>query len=125
MNEYHGIKINGKKYDEHRVVAGATNLGRNMVVHHIDGNKRNNDPSNLQIMSRSDHCKLHGFGTTINSLPRFEPNEDGLFVCAKCGIAKEKTMFVRHSKDKCGILSTCKDCDNLARRQKRRGVEKR
>ena len=30
-----------------------------MVVHHIDGNKRNFRKSNLWIMSRSEHSRLH------------------------------------------------------------------
>ncbi len=30
-----------------------------MVVHHIDGNHTNNTPSNLQIMTRSEHSSLH------------------------------------------------------------------
>ena len=46
----------------HRVVAEAM-LGRKLrsdeVVHHIDGNKRNNDPSNLQVMTRSEHARMH------------------------------------------------------------------
>lgn len=46
----------------HRLVAEEM-LGRPLekgeVVHHIDGNKRNNDPSNLMVMSQSDHCRLH------------------------------------------------------------------
>lgn len=29
------------------------------VVHHIDGNKKNNSPENLLVMSQSDHVKLH------------------------------------------------------------------
>ena len=29
------------------------------VVHHKDGNKRNNDPSNLQVMTQSAHARLH------------------------------------------------------------------
>lgn len=29
-------------------------------VHHKDLNKRNNDPSNLEILSRSEHARLHG-----------------------------------------------------------------
>ncbi len=47
---------------EHRVKA-TKKIGRplrsNEVVHHIDGNKRNNRMSNLQVMTRSQHYKLH------------------------------------------------------------------
>lgn len=47
---------------EHRVVAEAM-IGRPLFsdehVHHIDGNKHNNSPSNLQVMTRSEHLKLH------------------------------------------------------------------
>lgn len=51
---------------EHRVVA-EMKLGRPLkkgeVVHHIDGNFRNNDPDNLMVLSsQSEHCKIHGFG---------------------------------------------------------------
>lgn len=47
---------------EHRIVA-SKKIGRqlrdNEVVHHRDGNKLNNRPNNLQIMSRSEHWKTH------------------------------------------------------------------
>lgn len=47
---------------EHRRVA-RVKIGRelqpNEVVHHIDGNKRNNNPNNLQVMTRADHMRLH------------------------------------------------------------------
>ncbi|MCH5165513.1 MAG: HNH endonuclease [Clostridiales bacterium] len=49
---------------EHRVVA-SEKLGRPLydheVVHHRDGNKRNNRPSNLQVMSRSQHARIHKY----------------------------------------------------------------
>ena len=62
-------KGNGSTYSkyfsmaEHRVVAENI-LGRLLkageVVHHIDGDKRNNTPDNLMVLdSQSDHMKLH------------------------------------------------------------------
>ena len=61
-------KGEGKTYTKtygrhtHRVVAEQM-LGRPLkpgeIVHHIDGNKRNNDPSNLMVMTQSEHCRLH------------------------------------------------------------------
>ncbi len=47
---------------EHRLVAEYM-IGRPLlpgeVVHHIDECRTNNDPSNLQVMTRSDHSSLH------------------------------------------------------------------
>lgn len=46
----------------HRIVM-EIKIGRDLLknedVHHIDGNKINNDPSNLMVISRSDHARLH------------------------------------------------------------------
>lgn len=42
------IEIDGKRY-----------LHPDYVVHHKDRNKLNNDPSNLEIMLRSEHTRLH------------------------------------------------------------------
>lgn len=47
---------------EHRTVAEqmlGRPLARDEIVHHIDGNKRNNDPSNLQVMTQAEHARLH------------------------------------------------------------------
>lgn len=45
------VEIDGKRY-----------LRRDLNVHHIDGNKLNNDMSNLMIITRSEHMKLHPHG---------------------------------------------------------------
>ena len=53
-------KIHGRH--THRIVAEKM-IGRPLrtgeIVHHIDGNKRNNEPSNLMVMTQSEHCRLH------------------------------------------------------------------
>jgi hypothetical protein len=61
---YRGHRINTKYFQEHRLIM-EKHLGRKLlpfpqeVVHHIDGNRLNNDISNLQVMSGSEHTKLH------------------------------------------------------------------
>lgn len=49
----------------HRVMM-ERKLGRPLsfseVVHHIDGNKHNNHPSNLSVMMRSEHTSMHRRG---------------------------------------------------------------
>lgn len=54
----------------HRVVAEQL-LGRPLekgeVVHHIDRNKKNCSPDNIEVCSsQSDHCKIHKFGKRGN-----------------------------------------------------------
>lgn len=54
----------------HRVKA-SKKLGRPLcsdeVVHHIDGNKKNNIKSNLQVMSKSEHYRIHRDYNTKNN----------------------------------------------------------
>lgn len=69
---------NGKVVDEHRYVMAnllRRELGPNEAVHHKDENKQNNDPSNLEILTRSAHASHHAKkGVTMVDL-----------VCAFCG----------------------------------------
>ena len=54
---------NGVKIDEHRQIAKHVGVitQKDDVVHHMDGNKSNNDPSNLVVLSSSDHGRLHAY----------------------------------------------------------------
>lgn len=60
--KYQRIKVNGKNYQEHRVIM-ENFLGRKLEswehVHHIDENKLNNDISNLKLVTRNTHRKEH------------------------------------------------------------------
>ena len=48
LNDKNSININGKDY-----------LDPQYVVHHIDFDRQNNMPSNLLVMSRDAHTKMH------------------------------------------------------------------
>ncbi len=60
----------GKHVLEHREIMRAP---AGLVVHHKDEDPTNNDPSNLQLMSRSEHTALHN---RLN--PRHGHNRDEL-----------------------------------------------
>lgn len=63
---YRKIWINGEQIPEHRHIM-QEHLGRKLlsseIVHHKDKNKLNNELSNLELMSRSEHAKHHRLET--------------------------------------------------------------
>ena len=67
MSEYEFVKINGKKRPVHVVLMEQV-LGRplekNEVVHHINGDKRDNSLENLQVMDRGEHTRMHTSGVS-------------------------------------------------------------
>ena len=63
LNEENSIEINGKKY-----------LKPEYEVHHIDENRLNNDVSNLMVVTRKQHQKIH---YELNPRKR---NEKGQFI---------------------------------------------
>jgi len=54
--------VGGRAARVHRLVAAlllGRPLRRDEDVHHIDGNRGNNLPENLMVLSRSEHSRLH------------------------------------------------------------------
>lgn len=63
MSKYKKITLeDGRKAWAHRVIAEQL-LGRKLspdeIVHHINGDKSDNSPDNLAVMTRQEHARLH------------------------------------------------------------------
>ena len=61
-SKYRTTKVNGKTEYTHRVIAEKATgrkISKKENVHHKDEDKRNNDPSNLEILTTRDHALAH------------------------------------------------------------------
>ena len=68
LTEENSIEIDGKRY-----------LKKEYDVHHIDENRLNNDPSNLLVLTKTEHHKLHSDKkrhTRDEKTGRFLPKEN-------------------------------------------------
>jgi len=91
----------------------AEHLGRSLtseeVVHHRDGDMKNNDITNLELMSGAKHTSLHHKGIEIT------------FVCPECGAA-----FCKPPRKVNGVRTFCsKSCASSFYGKKRHRSENR
>ena len=73
------------------------------VVHHIDGDKENNNPNNLEIMTQGEHTRLHW------GIQPSEPlsHEYIQVVCPACG--KAHSVMYAHTRRK-NYTGQCRSC---------------
>lgn len=78
---------------EHRLVA-EQKVGRALLpgeqVHHIDGNKLNNDPSNLEVIESIAHHRV--YHRTVGTNRRLPDEENPMIDCA-CGCGSQLPKF--------------------------------
>lgn len=88
---HHLADVRGYAY-EHRVVA-EQKIGRAIApgehVHHIDGNKTNNDPANLEVLTVAEHRLEH----RTSGKPRRMPGEQNSVAPCACGCGAEFSKY--------------------------------
>lgn len=100
------LLTDGTRTLEHRYVMEGI-LGRALsqdeVVHHLDGNKSHNDPSNLELQTNEEHARHHA-----NTVERLSTN------CSICGKEVLRTESKLRNNAKRKSVTTCsKHCAGL------------
>ena len=84
--------VRGYAY-EHRIVA-AEKLGRPLrgkeIAHHIDGDKKNNSPENIEVMPSQ---AAHFFAHRPKDSKRRAPGEENPFIFCACGCGKKLKKY--------------------------------
>lgn len=90
---HHLADVRGYAY-EHRLVA-EQKVGRRLrddeEVHHVDGDKTNNVASNLEVVTRAQHCVEHRSAASRDRLRK--PGEPNVIVACACGCGAQIERF--------------------------------
>ena len=112
-----GYIMHGRDKYQHRTIAAKAlvrPLKRNEVVHHIDYNPANNDPSNLLICKQGYHMLIHARTDCLNA--GFSPNTHAL--CSDCKTYLPRELFPKCKSRHNGLHNVCSEHANAKRRGK-------
>ena len=95
---YVEIKVNGSWIREHRHIA-EQHLGRKLlpceIVHHRNGQKNNNDPGNLEVMTHAEHTVLHSTGRNVRLETREKMRTKAMNRHIPHKLTKESVLSIR------------------------------
>ena len=116
---YKKIRLSKEKViDEHRHIMQkflSKKLKRNEVVHHINGNKKDNRIENLEVQKLSIHSRnFMKNRTPWNKGKSFNKHKfkEGNYWCNCCKKYYPKEMFFKNKSRKHKISDYCKSCHN-------------
>jgi endogenous inhibitor of DNA gyrase (YacG/DUF329 family) len=107
---YLEVLVGNRRYAKLHRLLMERRLGRSLrkgeVVHHVNGNKRDNSDENLVVMSHREHAALHA----AESKRRY------VHVCAFCGLS-----FLSRRKEQDTKRYCSRTCSNIATNNARYG----
>ena len=109
VNNTFGLRLHREKL---RLELGLTKEQmKNYDVHHIDRNRDNNDISNLQLLTKSEHTKLHALedGKTLSEYKAKIPKPEFIVkICEQCGKEYDSSSNVAHKQRFCSAKCKAK-----------------
>ena len=122
MYQYKRIKRKGVCIDEHRIVWIKANgpIPKGMIIHHINGNPRDNRLENLELTNRSKHAVHHVTETTKERLAAESKSrrkiKKGFSWCTRCRQFLRTAEFDKDKSRWNGFNNRCRVCQKECRR---------